>query len=443
MKLKAFLVVLMAGFLTTTMVTEAEAVWPFKKKKQTDYTQNKVVKHTKRRGLLSRMGGSIKRKVASSISKCNSMSANRLDRWRLCVKKYVKNLDQKAFFALTSTGAIQKKSIQLRTFDLDLFRRWKDISLAFNIVYKQLQEKKDEIISINEELNNTPDDSNEENTGGISGFFQKMKNDIKGALGMVSDRDKQKMKLMLNQELFDDLLEQLKDLLYQYQQLQIDVHEAEVEQKLTESVSGKSESDDDFTPDPIRYPDSDNEDEDNENDDRDGKLTKSSEINPDDEEDPEETLEEKLNNMIPLNTIPSPNPLNPVFVPVVTKTVQLMAESTWADIQNLAQKNPNALQTFCDNFLLVDGGYSSAYTRQASSGYITDDDVKAQKANLVYRMSTMCSQASIDGMLYRAISSLCVPGQTSTRIAACTGFDGNQVAKSLYNGSSSSNTSNY
>jgi archaellum component FlaC len=141
----------------------------------------------------------------------------------------------------------------------------------------------------------------------------------------------------------------------------------------------------------------------------------------------------------PLTTIPSPNPLDPIFA--ITRNIPnspLMNASFAASLEEFARKNENVMENFCNNFFntTIDpnatsgGGYEADYVRLADTGDISPAMIEAYQTNKLANISMKCSEASMTGLVWRKLYSLCNLETQGSGIPACDNFSSAEVATS-------------
>lgn len=139
-----------------------------------------------------------------------------------------------------------------------------------------------------------------------------------------------------------------------------------------------------------------------------------------------------------LTAIPSPDALNPVFM--ITRNIPnspLMSASFSASLDQFAKKNPNVIANFCNNFFNVSvatdgsgGGYEANYVRLGDTGSISPAMIQRYQTNKLANISMRCSQASMTGLLWRKLYSLCPMEYQGKGILACSDFTDAEVGTS-------------
>ncbi len=142
----------------------------------------------------------------------------------------------------------------------------------------------------------------------------------------------------------------------------------------------------------------------------------------------------------PLTEVPLPDALNPVFT--VTRNIPnspLLDAKFAASLEQFATKNLNVMKNFCNNFFntRIDssnaasgGGYEADYVRLSDTGSITPAMVQQYQTNKLAKISMQCSEASMIGLTWRKLYSLCGLEDQGSGIQACSDFSSAEVGTS-------------
>jgi hypothetical protein len=140
----------------------------------------------------------------------------------------------------------------------------------------------------------------------------------------------------------------------------------------------------------------------------------------------------------PPMSIPVPDATDAVFVKNSPVTSVLMSSDFEAALTQFGEKNPAVMTNFCHNFFAIGptAGWEEDYARMGDKGKLNQRDIDGYQGSKNSIIAIRCSDASIDGLIWRKLYSLCPIGESAQTLASCSGFSSNEVTDTLFQGQS-------
>ncbi len=374
MKIKVFVGAILT-ICNVSYVNESHAVWPFGKNKQQTSASGQSQAATAQKGKFSRFFRSVS---SSFIPACISSNAGRLDGFRNCLRSFLSstgmNMDMlSSVLALDVKGQPIVKTIQRATFNQEWFRRQLTLAQSSQKILTALSAAQEEEAVLTKELETAGVDTSSPQS--IADWFKSAKEREKiRELGL-------RKKLAMIGRRTEKFHAELTDVWFQYGQLQ-----GEMGQVPT-------------------YTDA----------------------------------QDKAGASPPLMSIPVPDATDAVFVQNSTVSSSVLMSSDFeAALTQFGEKNPAVMTNFCHNFFAIGptAGWEEDYARMGDKGKLNQRDIDGYQGSKNSIIAIRCSDASIDGLIWRKLYSICNIGESAQTLASCSGFSSNEVTDTLFQGQS-------